>query len=100
VNRLTLEAAKRARTWNLAIAAVILGGDVPYQDIGHDRHWDGLGGFSVDHRDGAWYCFGTEEGGYSSRKLVHFLLRGGSWTDSDTWLQSFLNTHQARSLST
>src|SRR6516165_4583175 len=58
--------AKRAQSWNTVIANVILGSDVPYQDIGHDRHWSGLGGFSVDRRDGAWYCHATGAGGYST----------------------------------
>jgi hypothetical protein len=90
---LSLEEARRARTWNLAIAAVILGPDVPYHDIGHDRRWDGLGGFSVDRRDGAWWCFGTEEGGHSAVALARFLLKGSSWDDAVTWVQSLLAAH-------
>jgi hypothetical protein len=89
---LSLAEAKRAGTWNLEIAAVILA-DVAFLDLGHDRRWEGLGGFAVDRRDGAWFCFGSEEGGYSARKLVHFLLRGSSWVDSETWLRSFLAQH-------
>jgi hypothetical protein len=89
----SLEEARRARSWNLAIAAVILGADVSYRDLGHDRRWEGLGGFSVDRRDGAWCCLGSEEGGYSALKLVHFLLRGSSWASSADWLQAFLAQH-------
>jgi hypothetical protein len=88
---LSLEEAKKARTWSLAIAAAILEAD--YRDLEHDRRWEGLGGFSVDRRDGAWWCFGTEEGGYSALKLVHFLLRGSSWADSEAWLRAFLARH-------
>src|SRR5215472_17366154 len=89
---LPLEEARRARTWNLVIAAVILGPEVPYQDIGHDRRWDGLGGFSIDRRDGAWWCFGTEEGGYNAIALVHFLLKC-SWDDAEAWVTAFLLAH-------
>jgi hypothetical protein len=88
-----LEEARRARTWNLVIAAGILGADVAYQDIGHDRRWESTGGFCVDRRDGGWWCFGSEEGGYSAVRLVHFLLRGSSWTDSEAWLRAFLAQH-------
>jgi putative DNA primase/helicase len=89
----SLSAADYARTWNLAIAAVILGPGVPYQDIGHRRRWDGLGGFSVDRRDGAWWCFGTEEGGYSAVALARFLLKS-SWDDADVWVRAFITQHQ------
>ena len=92
MNRLSLEEGRRARTWNLEIAAVILA-DVAYQDLGHDRRWEGLGGFAVDRRDGAWWCFGTEEGGYSALKLVRFLLKNSSWSDSESWLRAFLTQH-------
>jgi putative DNA primase/helicase len=80
---------KRARTWNLSIAAAILGPEVPYQDIGHDRRFDGFGGFSVDRRDGAWWCFGTEEGGYNAVALARFLLKG-SWDDAEAWVRAFI----------
>jgi putative DNA primase/helicase len=93
MSRLTLEAARRAQTWNLAIAATILGPDVPFQDLEHDRHWDGLGGFSVDRRDGAWWCFGTEEGGYSAVALARFLLKGSAWGDAMDWVLSFITAH-------
>jgi hypothetical protein len=91
---LSLEEAGRARTWNTAIAAVILGPEVPYQDIGHDHRWDGLGGFSVDRRDGAWWCFGTSEGGYSAVALARFLLKGSSWHDAEAWVRAFISQHQ------
>jgi putative DNA primase/helicase len=93
MSRLTLEEAARARTWNLLIAATILGPDVPFQDLEHDRHWDGLGGFSVDRRDGAWWCFGTEEGGYSAVALARFLLKGSAWEDATAWVRSFITAH-------
>jgi hypothetical protein len=93
MSRLTLEEAARARTWNLPIAATILGPDVPFQDLEHDRHWDGLGGFSVDRRDGAWWCFGTEEGGYSAVGLARFLLKGSAWEDAVAWVRSFITAH-------
>jgi len=85
--------ARRAQTWNLVIAAVIVGTEAPYQDIGHDRRWDGLGGFSVDRRDGAWWCFGTEEGGHSAVGLAHFLLKG-SWGDAEAWIRAFIGQHE------
>ena len=90
---LSREEARRARTWNMVIAAVILGPEVAYQDIGHDRRWDGLGGFSVDRRDGAWWCFGTEEGGHSGVALAHFLLMGSSWHDAEAWIRAFITAH-------
>jgi len=55
--------ARRAQTWNLAIACEIIGIDGHYQDVGHDRRWSGLGGFSVDRRDGAFFCFAEGVGG-------------------------------------
>src|SRR5215472_12245505 len=97
---LPLEEARRARTWNLVIAAVILGPEVTYQDIGHDRCWAGLGGFSVDRRDGAWWCFGTEEGGYSAVALARFLLKGSSWDDAEAWVRAFVAQHQGTGLCT
>ena len=97
---MTLSAAeaKRAQSWNTVIANVILGSDVPYQDIGHDRHWSGLGGFSVDRRDGAWYCHATGAGGYSTIAMVRFLHKqtGSAWTDVDApaWVLSFITKNQ------
>jgi putative DNA primase/helicase len=91
---------KRARTWNLSIAAAIVGPEVTYQDIGHDRRWAGLGGFSVDRRDGAWWCFGTEEGGYSAVALARFLLKGSSWDDAEAWVRAFVAQHQGTGLCT
>jgi len=90
---LPLEEARRARTWNTAIAAVILGNDVCYRDVGHDRHWSGLGGFNVDRRDGAWYCFGTGEGGYATVPMVRFLQKGSAWDDAEAWVRSFITAH-------
>jgi hypothetical protein len=55
--KLSADDRKRAQTWNLEIAAIILG-EVPFQDIGHDRRWEGLGGFSVDRRSVVLFCHG------------------------------------------
>ena len=85
--------ARRAQSWNTIIASVILGSDVPYQDIGHDRHWSGLGGFSVDRRDGAWFCFGTGEGDHSTVAMVQFLQKGSARTAAEAWVLSFITAH-------
>jgi hypothetical protein len=74
---LSLDETARARSWNLEIAAVILA-DLPYDDIAHDRRWQNLGGFSIDRRDGAWWSFAAEKGGYSAEQMVAFLRSGCS----------------------
>jgi hypothetical protein len=63
--------ARRAQTWNLAIASVLIGTAVAFEDIEHDRRWSGLGGFCVSKEDGAWYCHAAGEGGYSTVAMVH-----------------------------
>jgi putative DNA primase/helicase len=93
VSRLSTAEAERARTWNLAIAAVILGSGVPFEDVGHDRRWSGLGGFCVHRGCGAWYCHATGEGGYDTIGMVRFLQRGSSWTDAEAWVLSFITAH-------
>jgi hypothetical protein len=89
VNRIPLEEARRAQTWNLVIPSIILGPNVPYRDEGHDRRWSGLGGFSVDLRDGAWWCFGAEIGGHGTVGMTRFLL-SSSREDAAAWVSAFL----------
>jgi putative DNA primase/helicase len=81
---------RRAQSWNVVVASIILGSDVPFQDVGHDRRWSGLGGFSVDRRDGAWFSFATAAGGHSTLAMVRFLQQGSAWTDAEAWVLSFL----------
>jgi hypothetical protein len=83
--------AARAQTWNPVIAETFLGTD--YVDIGHDRRWNGLGGFSVDRRNGAWYDFATVDGGYSAVRLVLFLRESYSRAEAVGWVQAFLAAH-------
>ena len=92
---LTPEEGRRAATWNAEIAAVLLGTEVGFTDIGHDRRWTGLGGFSVDRRNGQWYCFGSGEGGFSAVSLVRFLRQGrpGSWQEAEQWVRAWLTQH-------
>jgi hypothetical protein len=41
---------------------------------------------------GAWFCFATDEGGWSTVKQARFLLKN-SWDDAETWVIAFLAAH-------
>jgi putative DNA primase/helicase len=93
---LSLDEAHRSQTWNPLIGVALLGSD--FQDIGHDRHWSGFGGFNIDLRDGGFYCFALpEDGGHSSLRLVRLLFRllnrPVSRDDGALWLQAYLAKH-------
>src|SRR6516162_2680366 len=93
---LSREEARRAQTWNPGIGEAILGSD--FQDIGHDRHWSGFGGFNIDLRDGGFHCFALpEDGGHSSLRLVRLLFRLLNRPlpqgDDALWLQAYLAKH-------
>jgi hypothetical protein len=84
--------ALRAQTWNLDIAATLIGAEAP-RDEGHDRKWSGHGGFSVDRRNGAWYSFAAGRGGVASVGMVRFLKPEYGVPDAGAWVRAWLAQH-------
>jgi hypothetical protein len=94
MTRLDAAEYERAITWNLTIAAELLG--APSRDEGRERCWEG--GFHVCRQSGAWYSWAASVGGVNSVSLIQFLKKcaGEEWSFEDTikWLVKFLTTHE------
>lgn len=83
--------SQRATSWNTVIAETLLGSG--YRDDGHERKWPGHGGFHIDKRDGAWFSFAEDKGGYSAVALVRFIRSKYDQQAAVRWIESFLGKH-------
>jgi len=86
---------ERAISWNLTIAAELIGKDTPYRDEGKERCW---GSFHVCRQTGLWHDWAASDGGVSSIALIRFLKKraGEKWSAEDAikWLVKFLAEHE------
>lgn len=82
MTRLDAAEYERAITWNLAIAAELIGTDIESRDEGKERYW---GAFHVCRQTGMWHDWAAVAGGISSIELVQHLKRrvGEEWSHQD-----------------
>jgi hypothetical protein len=81
---------RRLRSWNLEIAAVLLGDS--WRDAGEERAWQHSGGFHIRRRDGSWWSFGAWQGGYSGIGLIRF-LKQCDHAEAVAWARTWLDSH-------
>jgi hypothetical protein len=83
---------ERLRSWALDIAPTLLPG-VMTRDEGPERRFLGLGGLTINRRNGAWFSHSVGHGGYSTVALIELL---GHYTrpDAEAWASAWLNAHE------
>ena len=91
MSRLDAGEFERAISWNLTIAAELIGKDATYRDKGKERCW--ADGFHVCRQSGAWYSWAAAKGGLSTSAMIQFLRPDYTYEDAVLWLAKFLSTH-------